>query len=56
MKELSKKLDMETKKADRDGAKVKELETECAALVKERGETLVIALSFEYIVYVILFY
>ena len=37
LKELSKKLDMETKKAERDGAKVKELEAEVAALTKDRG-------------------
>ena len=37
MKELSKKLDMETKKAERDGAKVKGLEAEMAVLTKDRG-------------------
>ena len=37
LKELSKKLDMETKKAERDGAKVKELEADVAALTKDRG-------------------
>lgn len=37
LKELSTKLDMETKKAERDGAKVKELETNMVALTKDRG-------------------
>ena len=37
MKEMSKKLDIETKKAERDGAKVKQLETDMTALTKEKG-------------------
>lgn len=38
LKELSKKLDMESKKAERDGAKVKELDAEVTSLTKDRGE------------------
>lgn len=34
---MSKKLDMETKKAERDGAKVRQLETDMAMLTKEKG-------------------
>jgi len=34
---MSKKLDMEIKKAERDGAKVKELEAEMTSLTKDRG-------------------
>ena len=34
---MSKKLDMEMKKAERDGTKVKELEAEMAVLQKDRG-------------------
>ena len=34
---MSKKLDIETKKAERDGAKVKQLETDMTALTKEKG-------------------
>lgn len=37
LKEMAKKLDMETKKAERDGAKVKQLESEMSAVVKDRG-------------------